>query len=117
MLYACRGLPVERLSRLQILIAYWGFGLHWGDFTIYSLFLLSVHHLMFTVLLIHLIVFAKQSSAYEGDMACRQCGIPERKGPHCWPCQVSSSSFLLAGKLSIQGMVVQDVIMIVALVL
>lgn len=56
---------MERLSRLQILIAYWGFGLHWGDFTIYSLFLLSIHHLMFSVLLIHLIVFAKQSSAYE----------------------------------------------------
>ena len=29
---ACRGLPVDELSRLQILIAYWGFGLHWGEF-------------------------------------------------------------------------------------
>ena len=59
MLHACRGLPVERLSRLQILIAYWGFGLHWGNFTILSLylllFLLSVHHLMLSILLIHLI--------------------------------------------------------------
>ena len=27
----CRGLPVERYSRLQTLIAYWGFGLYWGN--------------------------------------------------------------------------------------
>jgi hypothetical protein len=26
-----RGLPVERYSRLQTLIAYWGFGLYWGN--------------------------------------------------------------------------------------
>lgn len=31
---ACRGLPVEDLTRLQILIAYWGFGLHWGESTL-----------------------------------------------------------------------------------
>ena len=34
--FACRGLPVEDLTRLQILIAYWGFGLHWGKSTLWS---------------------------------------------------------------------------------
>ena len=30
-LNCCRGLPVDKYTRLQTLIAYWGFGLYWGE--------------------------------------------------------------------------------------
>lgn len=28
----CRGLPVERYSRKQVVIAYWGISLYWGAY-------------------------------------------------------------------------------------
>lgn len=30
MLFCCRGLPVQRYTREQTIIAYWGMGLYWG---------------------------------------------------------------------------------------